>query len=53
MKNMVRLIVGTLIEVGLGERPADGINDILDKKERKYSGHIAPAKGLFLEEVNY
>ncbi|MBZ9684930.1 tRNA pseudouridine(38-40) synthase TruA [Clostridium estertheticum] len=53
MKNMVRLIVGTLIEVGLGERPADGINDILDKKERKYSGHIAPAKGLFLDEVNY
>jgi tRNA pseudouridine38-40 synthase len=53
MKNMVRLIVGTLIEVGLGERPADGMNDILDKKERKYSGHIAPAKGLFLEEVNY
>jgi len=53
MKNMVRLIVGTLVEVGLGERPADGINDILDKKERKYSGHIAPAKGLFLEEVNY
>ena len=53
MKNMVRLIVGTLIEVGLGQRPADGINDILDKKERKYSGHIAPAKGLFLEEVNY
>lgn len=53
MKNMVRLIVGTLVEVGLGERPADGINDILDKKERKYSGHIAPAKGLFLDEVNY
>jgi len=53
MKNMVRLIVGTLIEVGLGERPAEGINDILDKRERKYSGHIAPAKGLFLDEVNY
>jgi len=53
MKNMVRLIVGTLIEVGLGERPADGINDILDKKERKFSGHIAPAKGLFLDEVDY
>ena len=53
MKNMVRLIVGTLVEVGLGERPANEISDILDKKERKYAGHIAPAKGLFLEEVNY
>jgi len=53
IKNMVRLIVGTLVEVGLGERTVAEINDILDKKERKYSGHIAPAKGLFLEEVNY
>ncbi|MFT5873401.1 MAG: tRNA pseudouridine38-40 synthase [Clostridium sp.] len=53
MKNMVRLVVGTLVEVGLGERDANEISDILDRKERKYSGHIAPAKGLFLEEVNY
>ncbi|MGV8979934.1 tRNA pseudouridine(38-40) synthase TruA [Clostridium sp.] len=53
MKNMVRIIVGTLVEVGLGEKTVADINDILDKKERKYAGHIAPAKGLFLEEVNY
>jgi len=53
MKNMVRLIVGTLVEVGLGERKVEEIGVILDKKERQYSGHIAPAKGLFLEEVNY
>ena len=53
MKNMVRLIVGTLVEVGLGEKSVDEIAVILDKKERHYAGHIAPAKGLFLEEVNY
>ena len=53
MKNMVRLIVGTLLEVGLGERTVEEIAVILDKKERQYAGHIAPAKGLFLEEVNY
>ncbi|MGH4117803.1 tRNA pseudouridine(38-40) synthase TruA [Clostridium sp.] len=53
MKNMVRLIVGTLVEVGLGEKSVDEISVILEKKERKYAGHIAPAKGLFLEEVNY
>ncbi|MEK6264968.1 MAG: tRNA pseudouridine(38-40) synthase TruA [Clostridium sp.] len=53
MKNMVRLIVGTLVEVGLGEKSVDEIGVILEKKERKYAGHIAPAKGLFLEEVNY
>ncbi len=53
MKNMVRIIVGTLVEVGLGEKSVNEISDILDKKERKYAGHIAPAKGLFLEEVNY
>jgi tRNA pseudouridine38-40 synthase len=53
MKNMVRLIVGTLVEVGIGEKSVDEIGVILEKKERKYAGHIAPAKGLFLEEVNY
>jgi tRNA pseudouridine38-40 synthase len=53
MKNMVRLIVGTLVEVGLGDTSVEEISVILDKKERKYAGHIAPAKGLFLEEVNY
>ncbi|HEY8892943.1 MAG TPA: tRNA pseudouridine(38-40) synthase TruA [Clostridium sp.] len=53
MKNMVRIIVGTLVEVGLGETDVNEISGILDKKERKYAGHIAPAKGLFLEEVNY
>lgn len=53
MKNMVRLIVGTLVEVGLGERTVEEISVILEKKERQYAGHIAPAKGLFLEEVNY
>jgi len=53
MKNMVRIIVGTLVEVGLGEKSVEEISVILDKKERKYAGHIAPAKGLFLEEVNY
>lgn len=53
MKNMVRLIVGTLVEVGLGEKSVEEIGIILEKKERKYAGHIAPAKGLFLEEVNY
>lgn len=53
MKNMVRLIVGTLVEVGLSEKSVEQISGILDKKERKYAGHIAPAKGLFLEEVNY
>jgi len=53
MKNMVRIIVGTLVEVGLSERSSDEMSDILDRKERRYSGHIAPAKGLFLEEVNY
>lgn len=53
MKNMVRIIVGTLVEVGLGEKSVEEISIILEKKERKYAGHIAPAKGLFLEEVNY
>lgn len=51
--NMVRKIVGTLIEVGLGEKAATDIPKILAAKERNLTGCMADAAGLFLEKINY
>ena len=49
--NMVRIITGTLVEVGLGKIAADSIPDILKAKDRTKAGRTAPAAGLFLEQV--
>lgn len=51
--NMVRTIVGTLIEIGRGKLPVEQIKDILDAKSRKMAGPTAPARGLCLMEVKY
>lgn len=51
--NMVRIIVGTLVEVGMGRINAEDIPDILKSLERKRAGRTAPAKGLYLVEVYY
>ena len=51
--HMVRVLTGTLIEVGLGTRNPKSIIEILEKKERSLAGYLAPAKGLCLEKVNY
>ncbi len=50
---MVRVLVGTLVEVGMGLRKADHIPTILEKKERRYAGETAPACGLFLKQIYY
>ena len=51
--NMVRIITGTLIEVGLGERSPEDIPGIIRAKDRQAAGATAPAKGLYLMEVFY
>lgn len=51
--NMVRIIVGTLIEIGLNERNVLDIHRILEKKDRSLSGITAPAQGLTLFDVEY
>lgn len=51
--HMVRLIVGTLAEVGTGKREAKSVREILDKKDVRACGPRAPAKGLVLERVHY
>ena len=51
--NMVRIIVGTLIEVGLGKKSADEIEEILNAMNREKSGERAPAHGLMMKNVEY
>ncbi len=51
--NMVRNIAGTLIEIGRGKMEPGAMKRILSKKNRKYAGPTAPAKGLCLLRVKY
>lgn len=51
--NMVRIIVGTILEVGLGKRNEAAIPDLLLKKDRTTLGPTVPAQGLYLFEVAY
>lgn len=53
LHNMVRIITGTLIEVGQGKRRADSIKQLLEECDRRKAGFTAPAKGLCLTEVVY
>jgi tRNA pseudouridine38-40 synthase len=53
LKYMVRNIVGTLVEIGLGRRAASGMSDRLASGDRRQAGVTAPAHGLTLVEVYY
>jgi len=50
---MVRAIVGTLLELGLGKLRLDDLEDIIKSKDRKLAGASVPAKGLYLTKVLY
>ena len=50
---MVRILTGTLLEVGLGERPAEEMPAILAARDRSAAGKTAPAQGLTLVSVDY
>ncbi len=49
--NMVRIIVGTLIEVGIGTKTPDELIDILASRSRSNAGFTAPPQGLYLKEI--
>ena len=51
--NMVRNIVGTLVDIGRGYLPAGSMKKILEGRDRTQAGPTAPAKGLFLIKVRY
>lgn len=53
LRSMVRNIVGTLVEIGMGKRSFESIKEIIDSKDRRKAGVCAPAGGLFLKSVEY
>jgi tRNA pseudouridine38-40 synthase len=53
LKHMVRNVVGTLVEVGLGERPPGAFADLIASRDRTRAGATAPPHGLTLVEVRY
>ena len=50
---MVRIIVGTLIKVGLGVYPPEYVKEIIEAKDRNAAGPKAPACGLMLVKIYY
>lgn len=50
---MVRILMGTLIEVGEGKKSPEQMKTILQALNRSEAGFTAPAEGLFLEKVSY
>ena len=53
LRNMVRAIVGTLIDIGTGKTSIDDFKEIIESKDRSKAGTSVPAKGLFLTKVEY
>ncbi|MFT5941820.1 MAG: tRNA pseudouridine38-40 synthase [Sediminicola sp.] len=53
LRNMVRAIVGTLVEVGLGKSTLVDVEEIINSKDRSKAGVSVPAKGLYLTKVSY
>ena len=53
LQNMVRILVGTLLEVGKGKIKPEQIPDILEAKNRQMAGPTAPPQGLCLIKVDY
>lgn len=53
LRNMVRAIVGTLVNMGLGKLDVEDMHRIINSKDRSEAGFSVPAKGLYLTEVLY
>ncbi len=53
LQNMIRIMVGTLVEIGEGKREADSIPSVFEAKDRSGAGFTAPPQGLCLVEVIY
>jgi tRNA pseudouridine38-40 synthase len=53
LKQMIRSIVGTLVEVGLNKRTPENLRTILNARDRSAAGKTAPPQGLFLMRVDY
>ena len=53
LRNMVRAIVGTLIEIGLRKKKIIDLHQIIASKSRSEAGYSVPAQGLFLTNIEY
>jgi len=53
LRNMVRSIVGTLLEIGLNKRPLQDMKHTIESRDRSKAGFSVPAKGLFLTKIIY
>lgn len=53
LRNMVRAIVGTMVEIGLGKIKPEDLRKVIEDKHRNSAGTSAPAHGLFLVDVGY
>jgi len=53
LRHMVRIIVGTLVEIGRGRRPVEWMDEVLASRDRVKAGPTAPAEGLILAGVEY
>jgi len=53
LQHMVRIMTGTLLEVGMGKRDPESIPELIEKCDRSLAGFTAPAKGLCLMQVDY
>ena len=53
LQYMVRILTGTLLEVGMGERTPESMKDLLEAKDRTLAGVTAPALGLTMIKVDY
>ena len=53
LRNMVRAIVGTMMEVGRGKMDTEGFKAVIESKNRCYAGTSVDAKGLFLTDISY
>ena len=53
LQHMVRIMTGTLLEIGRGDREPEEIKHVLESRDRANAGFLVPAKGLFLDKVEY
>jgi tRNA pseudouridine38-40 synthase len=53
LRHSVRILAGTLYEVGRGARPAEWVAEVLERRDRQGAGRTAPAEALVLERIDY
>jgi tRNA pseudouridine38-40 synthase len=53
LRNMVRAIVGTLLDIGLEKIPVEKMHEIISSKHRAQAGFSVPAHGLYLTQIKY